>query len=358
MAPALRLLLVAQLAAAAAALRRALPAEGPPLQDDSDPEPLGGVGDGEVGLVESVVSRVVARVVAPRASPGVEAMSARKPAWPAWPLKLFGLRPKAAASRAAQPARPLAPAWVFSAHHKAGTRLLKHLAAEQASAMNFSQCHRSAWAPNCSALNDPTSSAPAIWFLAGPRDWERSEPKWRDKDVRFVDVIRDPVAMVVSGYIFNTRRGADVPRDTPPALRREAEMPMKEGMTLEAQWVVNQTGLEMDLITKGIAERTTGEGVHTRAIRVRFEDFDASPESFDATAAKLYNFTVGDVISRASMADLVAKASLHDLHRHPDATENIHVAPEDLEKRAEEALRSISMKVLEQLHLLREKLGY
>eukprot|EP00408_Alexandrium_pacificum_P008045 CAMPEP_0171221464 /NCGR_PEP_ID=MMETSP0790-20130122/34772_1 /TAXON_ID=2925 /ORGANISM="Alexandrium catenella, Strain OF101" /LENGTH=75 /DNA_ID=CAMNT_0011687401 /DNA_START=1 /DNA_END=224 /DNA_ORIENTATION=- len=75
--------------------------------------------------------------------------------------------------------------------------------------------------------------------------------------------------MVVSGYIYHTRQ-ATPPDDTPPALRRGAQMPPRDALALEAQYVLNTTGPAM------ARDYADGQRARVTKMDVRFEDFDAS----------------------------------------------------------------------------------
>jgi len=240
-------------------------------------------------------------------------------------------------------------ALVFMSHHKAGTQLLKGLIVEQARVLQLSRCNRNVWLPDCSKPNDPDATV-GIWFLSGLLDYQSFKPAW-GANFRFVHMIRDPIALVVSGYVAHTRLGTGVvPPDTPPGAREEAIRPMPEGVIVEAWWVVKNTGRNMYAIMNSLPRDKT--------VHVHFEDFVTSSASFDKTVASLYDFTVGDMISRASMAELVAKASSHDVHRRPASAQTARAAPKGTEERVERTLSTIPRHEIEELQHLRAQLGY
>jgi len=305
--------------------------------------------------MESLISRVVAKVCPPSAGSqtGMEAMQlmhshSGMESWPTLPAS--PVHPQKSQKRLRQ---RHGLAWVFVAHHKSGTKLLQKLARAQAMVMHLSACTDNVWLPKCSP-EDP-STPMGIWFIGGPEDWSRSLAALEGRDVRLVHIIRDPVAMVVSGYIYHTRQGTHAPLDTPPPLRREVQLPPKDGIALEAQYVLNTTGPAMDHVSSRLR---TSDGPSTQVMSVRFEDFDASSASFIRTAAELYNFTVGDMVSQVEMKRLIAKASMHDLHRHPTSDTAHVVLSKGVEEQVRRTLGTIPKHMLDDLYRARARLGY
>mmetsp|Transcript_144055 Transcript_144055/g.447415 ORF Transcript_144055/g.447415 Transcript_144055/m.447415 type:complete len:126 (+) Transcript_144055:94-471(+) len=95
-----------------------------------------------------------------------------------------------------------------------------------------------------------------------------------------------------------------------------------------------------------------------RIMVVRLEDFMASSESFDATVQRIYNFTVGDIVSKDAVAALTRYAAREDLRRRPWTDHSTSILNPQLKRDAALALSSIPQDVLKQLLIYRHELGY
>mmetsp|Transcript_48595 Transcript_48595/g.130047 ORF Transcript_48595/g.130047 Transcript_48595/m.130047 type:complete len:332 (-) Transcript_48595:38-1033(-) len=239
--------------------------------------------------------------------------------------------------------------WFFGSHHKSGTDLLRSLAIVQGKLMDLEMClslGMFGFAPK----NCPTERfyESRVWFTHNLTADVMNFNQRRHVPIRNVHIIRDPIAMVVSGYIFHQSD-----RDTPSFLLKEREKSLTEGLAIEAKYVLHETGQAMLEAWRNSSDTST--------LHVRFEDLTRSPESFDATTRMVYNFTVGDVLAEGNgttVEQMVEAASKYDLSRHPDAGRPGHVSSPEMEARVMEAIEGIPKDLLARLKRMRAELGY
>jgi len=238
--------------------------------------------------------------------------------------------------------------WLFGTHHKAGTVLMSRLAL---------LLGRTLGQPTCSiaGLQGPCGSfGTSCWREPGVRVWfdchlsDASLERVRAKAggaLRAVHMVRDPVGLVVSGYVYHlhSNDGARGER-----LRR-ASLP--EGLALEAQAALEGALPEM------LAAHTEGaKGGDT--LQVRFEDFVNSSSSFDAAAERVFRYAAGDSLDEKALRALVRAAAAEDLERHPTSGHSASFTDPDVKRRAAEAVGSLPGHIADRLSRYRRALGY
>jgi len=236
--------------------------------------------------------------------------------------------------------------WVYGSHHKAGTDLLRSLAVEHTVLTKVESCISigpNGWIPR--RCDDELKSTAQVWFYCELSIEVLNDLTNQRAQYRVVHVVRDPIAMVISGYIYHQSNG-----DTPEHLLAERHLPMVEGLALEAKRVLEKTGAEM--------VSTYLRAPKPETLHVRLESFMESSASFDATAEKVYNFTLGDKLQSSDLKKLVQKASKFDLRRHPSQHVEGHVADPTMKAQARKALEEIPTELLHELKLMRKVLGY
>jgi len=268
--------------------------------------------------------------------------------------------------------------WYWGSHHKAGTVLLWRLADLQVKLMQYlkwphhccivqSEGSKS-FPPNCETN---TSRHSVIWFwtnltkdivhkveqqqAAGKFYSERHAGHPRLKSTgpyRGVHVIRDPVAMAISGYIYHL-----VSNETDPMLqeifREVGDLPMVDGVAREARFVVEKSG--KDMVEAHLAAPAWW-------MRVRHEDFTRSSESYDMTVDLMFKHLLSDVYTEPERKWLIKLAANHDLRRNPWDTcwgkTCDHVADSTLKGKVKALLNQIPQDLLGKLKSLRKPLGY
>eukprot|EP00408_Alexandrium_pacificum_P028300 CAMPEP_0171192918 /NCGR_PEP_ID=MMETSP0790-20130122/20113_1 /TAXON_ID=2925 /ORGANISM="Alexandrium catenella, Strain OF101" /LENGTH=364 /DNA_ID=CAMNT_0011658083 /DNA_START=73 /DNA_END=1167 /DNA_ORIENTATION=- len=257
--------------------------------------------------------------------------------------------------------------WHYGSHHKAGTDMLRGLAYEHVNVMKEPYClslGKYGFRPKKCIKNMTHTAKVWSWcnFSAGlmnhlmigqprPGDYhsvgrdERAQESLYGK-LRGVHIIRDPISMVVSGYIYHMSSD-----DTPPYLRAIRNMSMVDGLTREAQYFLNRHGKEME---------TSYAQAPAWVMTVRFEAFVESSESFDEAAAAVYQHMLGGIYTKGERSLLAEYATQHDLRRVGVASsaERQHVADHAMKEKVREVIRTIPKQVMAKLIDMRQNLGY
>mmetsp|Transcript_62481 Transcript_62481/g.177446 ORF Transcript_62481/g.177446 Transcript_62481/m.177446 type:complete len:312 (+) Transcript_62481:77-1012(+) len=238
--------------------------------------------------------------------------------------------------------------WLFGSHHKAGTVLLHRLAMIQSTNTEEPFC-------SISNLYGPCGTfGPSCWNEEGVRIWfdchvtGQSLTKVRALaagQLRAILVLRDPVAMVVSGYVYHMQSDDGIRT----SLIRDVNL--AEGVQLEAKRVIRDSLPEM------LSAYQDGRA-NQDVLIVRLEEFMNSSASFDATVARLYNYSIGDIVGTQKIAKMVELASAEDLSRHPTSEHSTSFTNPELKRKAALALQSIPKDLMKQLHDYRAALGY
>jgi len=264
---------------------------------------------------------------------------------------------------------PVAMRWHYGAHHKSGTVMLKGLAILQADLLKMERCFsggKYGWRPE--GCREDLNDTARVWFWCnfsrslverldrGDYDFKgaagstvgdyhavRSLERQLPGMTRGVHVIRDPIAMVVSGYIYHRKS-----EDTPLILLPTRNMSRQKALEVEARFVLLRHGREM-LHTYLSAPQWL--------LNVRFESFTESSRSYDATVKAVYQHMLGDVATDEKRQELLWGSVHWDLRRHPPRQEE-HVAKDDTREEVTQALNDIPSGYLEKLRELRRLLGY
>jgi len=164
-------------------------------------------------------------------------------------------------------------------------------------------------------------------------------------NLRAVHIIRDPIAVVISGYVYHTYS-----KDSAPVgLKR---LSLGDGIAHEAQVALAGTLPEM-------LGAYTESQMNNDVLTVRLEDFMASSADYDVAVERIYNFTVGDFLDREELLALKQLATREDLARRPFTTDHSSsLADPKLTRDAWTALVGLPMDLLNQLLEYRGALGY
>lgn len=236
--------------------------------------------------------------------------------------------------------------WIYGAHHKAGTDLLRHLAQDQDHLMHLDGCFSwggPIYSPNLCHMF--FRERHQLWFRCQLKaDW-LLELRKKGYLLRVAHMIRDPIAMAVSGYIYHRKSN-----DVPARLRGQVDTSVVAGLTLEARYILE---------TSGRAMLETYLNATEDVLHLRFESFMQSSESFDETTRALYEYMAGDLLSESELEGLQKKASAHDLRRmNLTSIPTMHVADEDMKKQVKEVVDQMPEDILRQLKDMRRSLGY
>lgn len=242
--------------------------------------------------------------------------------------------------------------WVFGSHHKVGTHLIRSLARYQRDALEVGDCEHSACNKGvCSSLWGANArSGTRMWFSCDFT--ERQYKAMQDfainnVSLRTVHVVRDPVATVISGYLYHLYSN-DHCREQCQMMRN---MSVSDGLAREAQWALSHTLNDM--------LRTYELGAHDSGMMtVRMEDLTKSSEEFDITVHRIYEHNeVGAFLTTEQRQALETRARHQDLKRHPHHDAG-HQASAEMKGKAAQALQSIPQDLYVQLREAGEKLGY
>jgi len=308
-----------------------------------------------------------------------------------------------------QKARVTYPAglrWHYGAHHKSGTVLLEHFAEEQSNVMrNMPFCwlrakNQSAWPAGCEWGARREANRIFYWTRFTERtmrEVEDGQIDWSDpyhtkdpdfdpyqtmrpplrtplrktqgeetpcaqsdgqgagsnasRQLRGVHIIRDPVAMVISGYIYHLKN------NEVEALRPIRNMSMEKGLLKVAKWTLEASAME---------ELHSYQSAPSWVMHVRFEHFTSSSDNYDKVAAALYDYMLHDIYTAKEREQLLHAAAFHDLRRHPVASSSEsggseivgHVADESLKEKVLKIIDKLPPRLLARLLFLRKTLGY
>eukprot|EP00408_Alexandrium_pacificum_P063726 CAMPEP_0171169286 /NCGR_PEP_ID=MMETSP0790-20130122/8137_1 /TAXON_ID=2925 /ORGANISM="Alexandrium catenella, Strain OF101" /LENGTH=363 /DNA_ID=CAMNT_0011634131 /DNA_START=73 /DNA_END=1164 /DNA_ORIENTATION=+ len=257
--------------------------------------------------------------------------------------------------------------WHYGSHHKSGTDLLRGLAYAHVQAMKEPYCLSHGKygfePPEC---NRNLTDVAKLWSwcnfsarlikhleLGAPRAGDyrslgRGERAQRRPSgrLRGVHMVRDPVSMVVSGYIYHMHSD-----DTPPFLTAIRNLSMVDGLTREARFLLNAHGREM---------ATSYALAPPWVLQVRFEAFTESSASFDEAVAAVYKHMLGGIYTKGQRSLLAGYAARHDLRRGQQSSKVMqnHVADHALKDTVREVVKTIPPKVLAKLKAMRQRLGY
>jgi len=260
--------------------------------------------------------------------------------------------------------------FLFGAHHKSGTVVMRHLASVQAELLEQPPCVDDGCkggSNRCtnkgSFFVEPDSSS-RTYFACSVEDGMisalRRKAAESNTTFRGVHVIRDPLALVVSGYLYHMHSNDHLPDE---AIRR---MSIELGIAYEAEYALNVTLKEM-LAAYERSQSENGTG-YEDVLSVRLEDLMRSSDDYDRTTAAIWNHTIGDMSTPYLLKRLRNASIKGDLRRNPLAergSEKLegdflfgHVADAEMKQKAMQALKTIPPPHMEALLRARTRLGY
>lgn len=260
--------------------------------------------------------------------------------------------------------------FLFGSHHKAGTVVMRHLANVQTELLEQPPCVDDGCKGGANRCTNKRSffvepnNATRTYFACSVEDGMisalRRKAAESNTTFRGVHVIRDPLALVVSGYLYHMHSADHLPD---PAIRH---MSLELGIAFEAEYVLNVTLKEM----VAAYERSQSENgtSYDDVLNVRLEDLMRSSEDYDRTVAAVWNHTIGDMSTPYLLKRLRNASIRGDLRRNPLAdrgSEKVegdflfgHVADAEMKQKAMQALKSIPPQHMEALLKARTSLGY
>lgn len=235
--------------------------------------------------------------------------------------------------------------WVYGAHHKAGTVLLRQLAAEQADVLGVEGCYSMGtygWLPKrCPVLRRKQAR---LFFRCSLVSQWLQDLHGRGLTFRTAHIIRDPIAMVVSGYIYHQKNE----EDSPSILKPFRNASMLDALAAEASFVLEHSGKQMV---------DTFLHYPPNSLHVRLEDFTSSSSSYDETVQVLYDHMAGDIVNASQRTELMTRAVKHDLKRGGKFVP-VHVADVDRTEEVRKVVDQLPPDVLAKLKEMRRTLGY
>merc|ERR1719161_1040846 len=118
----------------------------------------------------------------------------------------------------------------------------------------------------------------AVWFSCGPQFKNstttilRKAAHEKNADMKVVHIVRDPVGLIMSGYLYHMHTDDHLPD------QRMRQASIKEGLEIEARWAMRETLLEM----LNIYESSQND---PNVLTVHLEDFIKGSNDFDKTVA-------------------------------------------------------------------------
>eukprot|EP00928_Gymnodinium_smaydae_P000923 TRINITY_DN1033_c0_g1_i1.p1 TRINITY_DN1033_c0_g1~~TRINITY_DN1033_c0_g1_i1.p1 ORF type:complete len:343 (+),score=78.03 TRINITY_DN1033_c0_g1_i1:78-1106(+) len=237
---------------------------------------------------------------------------------------------------------------VFGAHHKTGTHLLRNFANFTSAFLGEEKrcvddgCLKKGLCTSNFARRSPTSR---IYFACSLTQDKLAGVKSVSPGGRFraVHSVRDPLAVVVSGYLYHM-----IPENTDlngqdPSIKT---MCLNDGIALEARHALNGTIPEMV---------SAVQSPDARVLTVDLDEFTESSQHFDEAARRVFAHLLGEEQEEA-IETLTRLAGAEDLNR--GKVEENHIADEDLEEVALRALKAVPAEIMEELQRYRELLGY
>jgi hypothetical protein len=223
--------------------------------------------------------------------------------------------------------------FIFGAFHKSGTNLLRKTASFFNDVLNIRKCYNDgcSHAGACSdGMTLPTASYERTVFLCHARtEYVTKLTSAVGANWRGVVVIRDPLFMLVSAYVYHTNvnvhdySGCDGEQMMQVGLLEGLRIQLKCTMR-EVNWMVDAYRLSQSANNLMVA---------------RFEDFVESSDSFDRTMGAIYQHQASNSTGHAE--DFVAMVSSLDLRRNPQPIGDAkHVSSTNLIKRAMNAVEA------------------
>ncbi|CAE7465680.1 NSUN2 [Symbiodinium necroappetens] len=246
------------------------------------------------------------------------------------------------------------------AYHKSGVFLMQELQRMIFDKLNASDEVYGLWQQPCfneivyneEWCRHQTAPVRTLVDIYGP-DMERNEREdAKPNGMRVAGSVRDPLAMIASAYCYH-HRGEELGYTTlwPPGLIMT--MGPEDGVKFAAERMLT-TVRNMTAIFANPAEDT---------IRLSFENFSASSESFDLEVARLVDFWLRDLIDDKERELILENCKQADLHRNRDVLSQhhdvaTHSNDKECEAKAMEATKKLPPDLLQQYRTFQAQLGY
>jgi len=246
------------------------------------------------------------------------------------------------------------------AYHKSGVFLMQELQRMIFDKLNASDEVYGLWQQPCfneiiyneNWCRHQTAPVRTLVDIYGP-DMEQNEREdAKPNGMRVAGSVRDPLAMIASAYCYH-HRGEELGYTTlwPPGLIMT--MGPEEGVKFAAEKMLT-TVSNMTAIFANPAEDT---------IRLSFENFSASSDSFDREVARLVDFWLRDFINATERDTILENCKQADLHRNRDVLSQhqdvaTHSNDKECEAIAMEATKKLPPDLLQQYRTFQAQLGY
>lgn len=249
--------------------------------------------------------------------------------------------------------------WLYSTHHKAGTDLFRKLAQIHAEALQVPSCicfgQFGDQPPGCKSA-PPRDTR--LWFdgLVTQDFYDKRRVGFGtdsgdDHDFRAIHGVRDPEALVVSGYLYHLRTA-----DYPAELAGQRHLPMADGLALQARWALNYS-LPRMLAVYDRANPAPGTPWTDQRdlINVRLEEVTSN---YNATIRRIFTHMVGDMVEDHTLEAMIQAAYPLDIKTHPSTAAAQHVAPASQTTKGFTAMRHLPADIQRELQFYRQRLGY
>jgi hypothetical protein len=222
--------------------------------------------------------------------------------------------------------------YLIGAHHKAGTVLLREVMRSSFKVLG---------------VEDIRTFTPHIFWSVhlskSEQDEAHSNATAKGLSLRGVQIIRDPMSMIVSGYCYHH---AGNEQHSPCAPQNIMSLTPTEGIPLMASYTL-----------KVVAEMA-GVQFDDDVLTVRFEDWTRSSADFDEQVNQIHDFLFRGVITAAERNDMIEQAKLQDIHRRSTDVDNSHVSSDECVKNGVAALHLIPDDSKSEIKDYRKILGY
>ena len=274
-------------------------------------------------------------------------------------LALFG----STDSSSIQCKQPTNRLWMFGVHHKCGTIIARHLAFVMSMILDFPTCAngRMAFLGDCGYQNTaPCHFHPSTGYglIREQRVWVACHVVHRhyelvhqmESDWRGVHIIRDPMDVILSGYVYHMHSG-DMHGQT-NAIRN---MNITRGVAQEAIFALGDTFNEMLDVTRWRKQQGANG---SQLLVVRLEEMTGSAENYSRTVAKMYKHMVGDVICAKRVHAMGSAAEQYDPKKGFKPEDAIHISAATALSAARKAYSQIPQNLRERVDKVRRELGY
>lgn len=249
--------------------------------------------------------------------------------------------------------------FMMGSFHKTGTNLFRQAARFFNSVVNISHCANRGCVANKNKCDDPEFHHNKWWhWLDGKNtvflcDTETSTIKrleFRSNDnLRGVMVIRDPLAMLVSGYVYHKNAIHDCGACAGKC-QQFKEMSVLDGLRIQTECTKRSVASILD--TYRMAQKNLNLKI------IRFEDLMESSDSFDEEMKTIFAHLTGGCM--AGEEEFVEIAANLDLRRNPNPPgrdlAGRHISPKD---EVEEAMKLVLENELDkEFHNARSEMRY